>query len=72
MHKARKSKAFKKDVNKIAQLEAEVALLRAEVAKLKKAPCASKVLDDYRKKMYNEMVDTLVELKKRNHSEVYK
>ena len=41
MHKARKTKAFRKDVTKLAQLEAENAQLRAEVAKLKKAPGAS-------------------------------
>ena len=72
MAQSNKTKASKRQVELIAQLKEENAQLRAENAKLKKAPCASKVLDDYRKKMYNEMVDTLVELKKRNHSEVYK
>ena len=40
MHKARKTKVFKKDVDRLAQLEAENAQLRAENEKLKKAPGA--------------------------------
>ena len=72
MHKKRRTAAFKKEVEQIAQLKEANAQLRNQLARSKKAQGASKALDDYRRKMYNEMVDTLVELKKKNHSEVYK
>ena len=72
MHKARKSKAFNKEVTEMAELKERVAQLEGLLAKQKKCSCSSKPLDAYRRKKYNEMVDTLVELKKKNHSEVYK
>ena len=60
MHKSRKPKAFKNDVNKLAQLETEVAQLRTENEKLKKATGASKVQDAYYRRAYNMLVDYAV------------
>ena len=60
MHKARTTKVFKKEVNRLARLEEENAKLRAEVAKLKKAPGASKAQDAYYFRAYNKLVDYAV------------
>ena len=71
-HAIRKTKGFKKESAELAKLREENAQLRSQLAKCKTAQGASKTLDNYRQKMYNEMVDVLVTLKKKNHSEFYK
>ena len=48
------------------------AQLRAENAKLKKAPGTSKALDVYRRTLYNEMLDNHVNLMKLNHKVIHR
>ena len=71
-HAIQKTKGFKKESADLAKLREENAQLRSQLAKCKTAQGASKTLDNYRQKMYNEMVDVLVTLTKKNHSEIYK
>ena len=58
-------------MKQLAQLNVENAQLRAHIANLKKAEGVSKTQDAYRRKLYNEMVDTLVDLKKINRKEIH-
>ena len=71
MDSQRKTKGFKNKVDKLASLKEENAQLRKRIAILEKKTGASKPLDDYRRKMYNEMVDTIVEIRRSNHSRIY-
>ena len=71
-HAIQKTKGFKKESADLANLREEIVQLRSQLAKCKTAQGASKPLDLYRQKMYNEMVDVLVTLKQKNHSEIYK
>ena len=65
LSKVRKTSDFKKMVAQLAELKAENAQLRTEVEQLKKTQVAPKPQDAYRRKMFNRMVDTLVEMKKK-------
>ena len=72
MHKARKSKAFNKEVTEMAELKERVAQLEGLLAKQKTCSCSTKPLDVYRRKLYNEMVDNHLNLMKLNHKVIHK
>ena len=61
-----------KQLQELAQLKAENAQLRAQNASLKKASGVSKTMDVYRAKLYNEMVDSLVNLMKQNRKVIHR
>ena len=71
-NQTKKTKASKRQVEQIAQLKTEAAQLRAENAKLKKAPGTSKALDVYRRTLYNEMLDNHVNWKKLNFKVIHR
>ena len=71
MDSQRKTKGFKNKVDKLASLKEENAQLRKRIAILEKKTGASKPLDDYRRKMYNEMVDTFAEIKRNSRAGVF-
>ena len=56
----------------IKKLKEEKAQLRKRLDINVKGMGSNKVYDKYRKKMYNEMVDVIVELKQKNQSRIYK
>ena len=63
----RKTKAFKKESEQLAKLREENNALRERIAILEKKTGVSKKTDDYRQKMYNEMLDLILGLKKTTH-----
>ena len=69
--KERKKKVHKKEASEVARLQAENAQLCRRIATLEKRTGAFKQLDDYRMKMYNEMVDTFVEIKRNSRAGVF-
>ena len=62
----KKTKAFKKESEQLAKQREEINELRQRNAILEKRTGVSKKTDDYRQKMYNEMLDLILVLKKEN------